>query len=98
MKNNYKNNYQNNNNTHNNFLPTTKDEMNKLGWEQCDIILVSGDAYIDSPFIGVAVVGRMLEKLGYKVGIIGQPDINSDIDVKKTRRTTTILGCKWWKH
>lgn len=60
------------------FLPTTKEEMNKLGWTQCDVILVTGDAYIDSPFIGVAVVGRMLEKQGYKVGIIGQPDINTE--------------------
>ncbi len=60
------------------FLPTTKEEMNKLGWNQCDVILVTGDAYIDSPFIGVAVVGRMLEKQGYKVGIIGQPDINTE--------------------
>jgi len=67
----------------NSFLPTTKKEMDALGWEQCDVILISGDAYIDSPFIGVAVVGRMLEKLGYKVGIIGQPDIKSDIDVKR---------------
>ena len=65
------------------FLPTTKEEMKKLGWSQCDVILVSGDAYIDSPFIGVAVVGRILEKLGYKVGMIGQPDINSDIDIKR---------------
>lgn len=67
----------------NRFLPTTKEEMNALGWEQCDIILISGDAYIDSPFIGVAVVGRMLEKLGYKVGMIGQPDINNDVDIKR---------------
>ncbi|MBU1668348.1 YgiQ family radical SAM protein [bacterium] len=65
------------------FLPTTRAEMDKLGWKQCDVILVSGDAYIDSPFIGVAVVGRMLEKLGYKVGIIGQPDIKSDKDIKR---------------
>jgi len=65
------------------YLPTTKAEMKKLGWKQCDIILVSGDAYIDSPFIGVATVGRMLEKLGYKVGIIGQPDIKSDTDIKR---------------
>ncbi len=65
------------------FLPTTKKEMNQLGWEQCDVILVSGDAYIDSPFIGVAVVGRMLEKLGYKVGIIGQPDPKSDADITR---------------
>jgi len=60
------------------FLPTTKKEMQERGWEQCDVILVSGDAYIDSPFIGVAVVGRILEKLGFKVGIIGQPDVKSD--------------------
>ena len=65
------------------FLPTTKEEMDTLGWEQCDVILISGDAYIDSPFIGVAVVGRTLEKLGYKVGMIGQPDINSDVDIKR---------------
>jgi len=65
------------------FLPTTREEMNALGWEQCDVILISGDAYIDSPFIGVAVVGRMLEKLGYKVGIIGQPDIKSETDIKR---------------
>ncbi|RXJ60725.1 YgiQ family radical SAM protein [Candidatus Marinarcus aquaticus] len=60
------------------FLPTTKEELKKLNIDQLDIILVSADAYIDSPFIGVAVVGRMLEAQGYKVGIIGQPDIESD--------------------
>lgn len=60
------------------FLPTSKEELNRLNIDQLDIILVSADAYIDSPFIGVAVVGRMLEAQGYKVGIIGQPDINSD--------------------
>jgi len=65
------------------FLPTTKEEMNARGWKQCDVILVSGDAYIDSPFIGVAMVGRMLERMGYKVGMIGQPDVNSDIDIKR---------------
>ncbi|MCO4844734.1 MAG: YgiQ family radical SAM protein [Sulfurovum sp.] len=65
------------------FLPTTRAEMDALGWKQCDVILVSGDAYIDSPFIGVATVGRMLEKLGYKVGIIGQPDVKSDKDIKR---------------
>ncbi|WP_375723242.1 YgiQ family radical SAM protein [Arcobacter sp. KX21116] len=62
------------------FLPTTKEEMEKLGWEQLDVILISGDAYVDSPFIGVAVVGRILEDLGFKVGIIGQPNLeNGDI-------------------
>ncbi len=69
--------------TEKDFLPTTKEEMDSLGWKQCDVILVSGDAYIDSPFIGVAVVGRMLERLGYKVGIIAQPDTKSDKDITR---------------
>jgi uncharacterized radical SAM protein YgiQ len=63
------------------FLPTTRAEMDALGWDQCDVILVSGDAYIDSPFIGVAMVGRILQKLGYKVGMIGQPDVESVDDI-----------------
>lgn len=63
------------------FLPTTKAEMDARGWTQCDVILISGDAYVDSPFIGVAVVGRILERMGYRVGIIGQPDVNSDADI-----------------
>ncbi|WP_428739392.1 YgiQ family radical SAM protein [Sulfurimonas sp.] len=69
--------------TRKNFLPTTKEDMQERGWEQCDVILVSGDAYIDSPFIGIAVVGRMLERMGYRVGIIGQPDVKSDKDIKR---------------
>jgi uncharacterized radical SAM protein YgiQ len=69
--------------TQKDFLPTTKEEMDALGWERCDVVLVSGDAYIDSPFIGVAVVGRMLQRLGFKVGIIGQPDTKSDKDIKR---------------
>ncbi|MDD3060333.1 MAG: YgiQ family radical SAM protein [Sulfurimonas sp.] len=65
------------------FLPTTRAEMDARGWDYCDVILVSGDAYIDSPFIGVAMVGRMLERMGYRVGMIGQPDINSDADISR---------------
>ncbi|MDD5203034.1 MAG: YgiQ family radical SAM protein [Sulfurimonas sp.] len=65
------------------FLPTTRAEMDARGWDYCDVILVSGDAYIDSPFIGVAMVGRMLERMGYRVGMIGQPDINSDVDISR---------------
>jgi len=65
------------------FLPTTRADMDARGWDYCDVILVSGDAYIDSPFIGVAMVGRMLERLGYKVGMIGQPDINSADDIAR---------------
>ena len=65
------------------FLPTTREDMDARGWDYCDIILVSGDAYIDSPFIGVAMVGRMLERMGYKVGMIGQPDVKSPDDIRR---------------
>ncbi|CAK8713422.1 YgiQ family radical SAM protein [Candidatus Electrothrix laxa] len=60
------------------FLPTTKKELNQLGWDRLDIILVSGDAYIDSPFIGTAVIGRVLTDAGFRVGIIAQPDLQGD--------------------
>ena len=49
-------------------------EMDALGWDQCDVILVTGDAYIDHPSFGMALVGRLLESQGYRVGIIAQPD------------------------
>jgi uncharacterized radical SAM protein YgiQ len=56
------------------FLPTTRKEMQQLGWEALDVILVTGDAYIDSPFIGAAVIGKVLVDSGFRVGIIAQPD------------------------
>jgi uncharacterized radical SAM protein YgiQ len=65
------------------FLPTTEKEMAALGWKALDIILVSGDAYIDSPFVGVAVIGKVLLNAGFKVGVIGQPDIDSDRDIRR---------------
>ena len=65
------------------FLPTTRADMDARGWDYCDVILVSGDSYIDSPFIGVAMVGRMLERMGYKVGMIAQPDIKSPDDIMR---------------
>jgi len=55
------------------FLPTTLEEVQRLGWDALDVILVSGDSYIDSPHIGVAVIGKMLLKAGFRVGIIAQP-------------------------
>ena len=69
--------------TEKDFLPTTRADMDARGWDYCDVILVSGDSYIDSPFIGVAMVGRMLESMGYKVGMIGQPDIKSPDDIMR---------------
>jgi len=56
------------------FLPTTRAEMDVLGWAQCDIIIVTGDAYVDHPSFGMAIIGRLLEAQGFKVGIIAQPD------------------------
>ena len=55
-------------------LPMSRAEMDALGWDSCDIILVSGDAYIDHPSFGVALIGRLLEAQGFRVGIIAQPD------------------------
>jgi uncharacterized radical SAM protein YgiQ len=66
--------------------------MEVRGWDQCDIILISGDAYIDSPFIGVAVVGRILEREGYKVGIIGQPDVADEADIKRLGEPRLFWG------
>lgn len=65
------------------FIPTTKQEIQKLGWNSLDIILVSGDSYIDSPYIGIAVIGHILLDAGYKVGIIAQPDISSATDITR---------------
>lgn len=65
------------------FLPTTKEEMNKLGWDKLDIILVSGDTYIDSSYNGTTVIGKWLYKHGFKVGIIAQPDIKSTEDITR---------------
>ncbi len=63
------------------FLPTTRKEMEDLGWTQADIILVTGDSYIDSPFFGIAVIGKVLHHAGYRVGVIAQPDIQSEEDI-----------------
>jgi len=67
--------------TEKDFLITTPQEMKRRDIEQLDVILISGDAYIDSPFIGIAVVGRMLETWGYSVGIIGQPSVDDNRDI-----------------
>lgn len=74
------------------FLPTTRAEMDARGWDQCDVILINGDAYIDSPFIGIAAVGRILEREGYRVGIIGQPDVTSDVDIKRLGEPRLFWG------
>ncbi|UYO54499.1 YgiQ family radical SAM protein [Rhodopseudomonas palustris] len=59
------------------FLPMSRAEMNKLGWDACDVVLVTGDAYVDHPSFGMAIIGRLLESQGFRVGIISQPDWQS---------------------
>ena len=74
------------------FLPTTIHEMKTLGWDGLDVILVTGDAYIDSPHIGVAVIGKALLKAGYRVGIISQPDTTSSIDIMRLGEPALFWG------
>ena len=74
------------------FLPTTPEEMTALGWERPDIILVTGDSYIDSPYIGVAVIGRVLQQAGFRTAIIAQPDIGSQQDIRRLGEPTLFWG------
>ena len=75
------------------FLPTTKEEMEKLGWDRPDIILFSGDAYVDHPSFGAAVIGRVLQDAGYKVAIVPQPNWRDDLrDFKKLGKPRLFFG------
>ena len=74
------------------FLPMSRAEMDALGWDECDIILVTGDAYIDHPSFGMALVGRLLEAQGFRVGIISQPDWHSADDFKRLGRPKLFFG------
>lgn len=74
------------------FLPTTTAEIKKLGWSKPDIILITGDAYIDSPNIGVAVIGKYLLKHGFKPAVIAQPSIESDRDIRRLGEPALFWG------
>jgi hypothetical protein len=74
------------------FLPMSRAEMAALGWDACDIILVTGDAYIDHPSFGMALVGRLLEAQGYRVGIISQPDWHSADAFRALGQPTLYFG------
>ncbi len=74
------------------FLPMTRLEMTALGWDACDVILVTGDAYIDHPSFGMALVGRLLEAQGYRVGIISQPDWLSADAFRELGQPTLYFG------
>lgn len=75
------------------WLPTSKDEMERLGWEQADVIIFSGDAYVDHPSFGAAVIGRTLQAAGFKVAIVPQPNWRDDLrDFRKLGRPRLFFG------
>ena len=74
------------------FLPTSRAEMDALGWDACDIIIVTGDAYVDHPSFGMAVIGRVLEAQGFRVGIIDQPDWQVTTDFTALGKPTLFFG------
>ncbi len=74
------------------FLPTTLEELERLNWNALDVILVTGDSYIDSPFIGTAVIGKILLRAGYRVGVIAQPDTTSDENIGRLGEPLLFWG------
>ncbi|HUF73162.1 MAG TPA: YgiQ family radical SAM protein [Gammaproteobacteria bacterium] len=74
------------------FLPMSREEMDALGWDQCDVVLVTGDAYVDHPSFGMAIVGRVLEAQGFRVGIIAQPDWRSTDDFERLGEPALFFG------
>ena len=74
------------------FLPMSRAEMTQLGWDSCDIILVTGDAYVDHPSFGMAVIGRMLEAQGFRVGIIAQPEWHSAEPLQALGKPNLFFG------
>ncbi|HKR35465.1 MAG TPA: YgiQ family radical SAM protein [Steroidobacteraceae bacterium] len=74
------------------FLPMSREEMEALGWDSCDVIIVTGDAYVDHPSFGMAIVGRVLEAQGFRVGLIAQPDWRSAADFARLGRPNLFFG------
>ena len=74
------------------FLPTTRSELKKLKWDKLDVILITGDTYIDSPFSGVSVIGHVLLAAGFRVGIIAQPDRNNAGDISRLGEPELFWG------
>ncbi len=74
------------------FLPTTASEMDALGWDSCDVVIITGDAYVDHPSFGMSIVGRLLEAQGFRVGIIAQPDWRSADDFSRLGRPNLFFG------
>lgn len=74
------------------FLPMSRHEMDELGWDSCDVIIVTGDAYVDHPSFGMAIIGRLLEAQGFRVGVIAQPDWRSKDAFEKLGKPNLFFG------
>jgi len=74
------------------FLPMSRPEMDALGWDSCDVVIVTGDAYVDHPSFGMAIIGRVLEAQGFRVGIIAQPDWNDPAAFAALGRPNLFFG------
>ena len=74
------------------FLPVSRDDLRKRGWSELDVIIITGDAYVDHPSFGAAVIGRVLEAHGFRVGIIAQPDWRSADAFRALGRPRLFFG------
>ncbi|MBW2588541.1 MAG: YgiQ family radical SAM protein, partial [Deltaproteobacteria bacterium] len=74
------------------YLPTTREEMDARGWDELDILIVNGDAYVDHPAFGGALIGRFLEGRGYRVGMISQPKWKDTTDVSRMGTPRLFVG------
>src|SRR5262245_25347130 len=74
------------------FLPMSRAEMDALGWDSCDIVIVTGDAYVDHASFGMAIIGRLLEAQGFRVGLIAQPDWQSSEPFKALGKQLLFFG------
>src|SRR6202047_1968476 len=74
------------------FLPTTREEMKARGWDELDVLIVSGDAYVDHPAFGPILIARFLEGRGYRVGVVAQPRWDSPVDVARMGAPRLFVG------
>src|SRR5689334_17992318 len=74
------------------FLPTTREEMRARGWDELDVLIVNGDAYVDHPAFGGALIGRFLERRGFRVGMVAQPDWRTTADVLRMGPPRLMVG------
>src|SRR6476620_11829421 len=74
------------------FLPTTREEMAARGWDRLDVLIVNGDAYVDHPAFGAALIGRFLEGRGFRVGVVSQPDWTDTRDIARMGAPRLMVG------